>query len=235
MPPKQGSPSGASSVTSATTATDIPPPGEDPEVPKSKRWSEVSGSGNADYHYRVLTKDPEVAYSFITICRLPNYDEDMDEDEDDEDDKMDDADDAVDSSEKRPPKPCDGGGTCICNKPCSENPDHPYIISRAGKHKYNTASIMLTLRCPDMFGMYVYNDFESYGVMEVVENLVTDWIEAGREKKWKEQWVIVEAIALLWATDAIDPMQMHVTISHCRKESIANRRTGLTTRSACRH
>ncbi|KAF5012061.1 hypothetical protein F66182_15293, partial [Fusarium sp. NRRL 66182] len=59
-----------------------------------------------------------------------------------------------------------------------------------------------------MFGMYVYNDFEAYGVMEVVENLVTYWIEAGREKNWKEQWVIVEAIAMMLTGSSLDPMQM---------------------------
>lgn len=161
-------------------------------------------------------KNPEVAYSFITICRLPNYDEDEDEDEDedDDDDEMTDADENESNvnSEKQPQKPCDGGDTCLCNKPFAEHPDHPLIISRAGNHKYFTAKIYLDLRCPDMFGMYVYNDFEAYGVMEVVENLVTDWIEAGREKNWKEQWVIVEAIAMMLTGSSLDPMQMYILL-----------------------
>lgn len=213
MPPKRARPSSSASSASATptTATNIPIARVDPDVPKSKRWSEVSGSGNADYRYRVLMKNPDVAYSFITICRLPNFHED--DDDEDEDDEMNDADDNDDNgnnSKKQPQQPCDGGDTCICNKPSTEHPDHPFIISRAGNHKYFTARIHLSLRCPDMFDMYVYNDFEAYGVMEVVENLVTDWIEAGREKNWKEQWVVVEAIAMMLAGDSLDPLQMYV-------------------------
>lgn len=157
-------------------------------------------------------KNPEVAYSFITICRLPNSHEDNEDEDGDEDEEMNDVDDndSNASSKKEPQKPCDGGDTCLCDKPSTDHPDHPFIISRAGNHKYFTARILLSLRCPDMFDMYVYNDFESYGVMEVVENLVTDWIEAGRGKNWKEQWVIVEAIAMLLTGDSIDPMQMYV-------------------------
>ncbi|GAM43413.1 hypothetical protein TCE0_050r18205 [Talaromyces pinophilus] len=213
MPPKRAPSSSSASSASATppTTTNRPIARVDPDVPKSKRWSEVSGSGNADYRYRVHMKNPDVAYSFITICRLPNYHEDDDDDEDedeDEDEQMNDADDNNDNAKKQPRSPCDGGATCICNKPSTEHPDHPFVISRAGNHKYFMARIHLSLRCPDMFDMYVYNDFESYGVMEVVENLVTDWIEAGREKNWKEQWVIVEAVAMMLAGDSLDPLQM---------------------------
>jgi hypothetical protein len=197
----------------ATPTTNFPV--GDLDVPKNKRWSKVSGSGNADYRYRVHMKDPKVAYSFITICRLPNYHEDEYEDEDEdedenEDDGMDGDDDSNTSSKKQPQQPCDGGVTCICDKPVAEHPEHPFIISRAGNHKYFTQRIHLSLRRPDMFDMYVYNDFEAYGVMEVVENLVADWIEAGKQKNWKEQWVIVEAMAMMWASDSIDPMQMYV-------------------------
>lgn len=214
MPPKRAPSSlsaSSASATPPTTTTNSPVARVDPDVPKSKRWSEVSGSGNADYRYRVHMKNPDVAYSFITICRLPNFHEDDDdEDDEDEDEEMNDAD---DNAKKQPQQPCDGGGTCICNKLSTEHPDHPFVISRAGNHKYFTARIHLSLRCPDMFDMYVYNDFESYGVMEVVENLVTHWIEAGREKNWKEQWVIVEAIAMMLTGDSLDPMQMFVPYS----------------------
>jgi hypothetical protein len=206
MPPKRASPSSSASSAAeqaktsneaATTTTNTNTVSlSDADVPKSKRWAAVSGSGNADYRYRVQMKDPEVAYSFICICRLPGYDDD----EDDEDESN-------ASSEK---EPCDGGVTCLCDKPVAEHPEHALVISKAGNCKYFTQRALLLLRCPDMFDMYVTNDFEAYGVMEVVENLVLDWVEAGNKKNWKEQWVIVEAMAMMWAGDSLKPMQMYV-------------------------
>ncbi|KUI56209.1 hypothetical protein VP1G_03611 [Cytospora mali] len=52
---------------------------------------------------------------------------------------------------------------------------------------------MAPLRCPDVFGMYTYNDHAAYGIIEVIENMFLDYQEAG---SWKDQWVICEGLVL---------------------------------------
>lgn len=176
----------------------------DGDIPKSKRWSEVSGSANADRRYRWETRDPEVAYSFITICRPPFWYRDEDgEDEDEDEDKDEDEDESLGEESV-----CDGGKTCCCGKPATERPDYPWVISKAGHIKYHTQIAFALLRSPDTFGMYIHNDFEAHGAIEIVENLFQDYHEALLQKNWKEQWIICEAMALMWAGDTVSLMYM---------------------------
>ncbi|KAI0025867.1 hypothetical protein F4780DRAFT_233434 [Xylariomycetidae sp. FL0641] len=185
MPPKRAAQEdGAAANKKAKTASD-----DESEMPApSKRWSAVSGSANADSDYRTTWTKPEKWYSYITFCGPPGVssdDEDEDEDEEDEDE-----DDEIREG-------C-GKKDCVCQKPSSDNPDHPWHVSKAGYRKFNTQFIFHQLRDPDNFDMYTFNDHSAYGALETLENLVLDFNEAA-ERGWKEQWAVCEGLAL-WLT-----------------------------------
>ena len=78
--------------------------------------------------------------------------------------------------------PCDAGKTCLCFKPAAEHPNHPRVLTLATTQKLTALRIMSSLRDPDGFGMYTYNDHLGYGVLEVAQNLVLDFEEA---KTWR--------------------------------------------------
>ena len=58
-------------------------------------------------------------------------------------------------------------------KPIADFQDYKWVISTIGKDllgKYVTQSMKTD---PDDFGMYIYNDFASYGQQEIVENMAS--------------------------------------------------------------
>ncbi|KAF9889062.1 hypothetical protein FE257_008039 [Aspergillus nanangensis] len=169
-------------------------------TPTDTRWSKVSASANASNSYKDFKEEDLVrAYTYVCMCKPP-YDEDTSEDEDDPEQESDKGD-AV--------KPhCDYGKTCLCDKPATEHPDHPWVITNAAKQKYLTARIMCDLRCPDMFDIYTFNDHAGYGVVEVVQNLVLDFVEAQAQGDWKEQWVICAAMSQFATGGSFDPIMM---------------------------
>ncbi|KAK6509222.1 hypothetical protein TWF481_003982 [Arthrobotrys musiformis] len=110
--------------------------GQFPVPPRSKRWAKISGSGNLDDNYKLATRNPTKAYKYVCICQAPfsGEDDDDDDDEDDEDEDEDEDEENGGGSSNR--QRCDGGDTCLCNKPAEEHPDHPWKITVAGKHKF---------------------------------------------------------------------------------------------------
>ncbi|KAH7118260.1 hypothetical protein B0J13DRAFT_652218 [Dactylonectria estremocensis] len=90
----------------------------------------------------------------------------------------------------------DKGRTCPCNKQFSELPSHPYTISKAGLARNHCAANMMNLRTPDFFAMYTFNDHAAYGALEMVQNVLLDFDEAFKNKKWQEAWSVVEAMAI---------------------------------------
>lgn len=106
---------------------------------------------------------------------------------------------------------CDGGQACACGKPTAEHPEHPSTITVAGYQKFLLALANTDLRNPEYFDMYVYNDTAGYGVLEVLQNFVVDFIQA--QDNWKEQWAVCEAIPLYWSTGAAMPFTMWVGLS----------------------
>lgn len=105
---------------------------------------------------------------------------------------------------------CDGGETCLCKKPLTERPDHPWTMSIAGHAKLRTTLIQLSLRDPDSMNMYTYNDHVGYGIMEVIENLLLDFDEAKSKDNLEEQWVICEVAGMLFLRDGLFPLMMLV-------------------------
>ncbi|KAI1451330.1 hypothetical protein F4805DRAFT_451832 [Annulohypoxylon moriforme] len=189
MPPRRAAPGSAASSRNRTRST---------------RWSTISASANADADYKTIWQNSDRWYTFMTICS-PMQDDDDDEDDDndeedeDEDEDAEDDDDAnggnnVAEGASRDGPRC-GKKHCLCFKPVLQNPDHPWIISKAGYRKYSTQHIHLSLRDPDNFDMYTFNDHTSYGCIEIVQNLFLDYDEA-LERGWREQWAVCEGLAL---------------------------------------
>ncbi|OIW26346.1 hypothetical protein CONLIGDRAFT_469830 [Coniochaeta ligniaria NRRL 30616] len=211
MPPKKrsGSTSNAAPAQSKKSKPDDLPDVEHAGIlHESKRWVAVSGSRNLDAEYKHYLKNEdgtEKPYEYICMCRAPWNAGDSD-DEEDEEDEDDDDDEEEDETEKTKKPACDGGKTCLCRKPAAEHPDHPWIITNAGFLKFHAQRTMMDLRDPDMWAMYIYNDFHAYGVLEVFENLLLDWLEA--EGNWKEQWVVCQTIVWFLLDHASAPMTM---------------------------
>ena len=206
MPAKRAAPTAASrrskrsrpstESTNAAESTDAADDSHDtpaaeapaPLPPRGERWSlGISGSANVDVEYMMATEDKEKAYRFVCLCRPPFYNENGDDDDDE------------DAEPSNPPKKakeqaeCDGGDTCLCNKPASEHPGHIWKLSYAGLRKFHTQTVHVQLRDPDNFDMYTFNRHGAYGVLEVLQNLILDFEEASDE--YREQWAVCEGLA----------------------------------------
>lgn len=118
------------------------------------------------------------------------------------------ADDGLLDADAEPYKNCDDGETCLCKKPAAERPDHPWIMSNAGYRKLRATLIQISLRDPDCFDMYTYNDHSGYGCMEAIENLLLDFDESKYKDNREEQWAICEAAALLFLRNETVPLFM---------------------------
>ncbi|KAK4151206.1 hypothetical protein C8A00DRAFT_45544 [Chaetomidium leptoderma] len=200
MPPKRAAAAGPSQAkksrpsTDATDATDGTngagsTDAADPlvQVPRNKRWSARA------------TRNPLTAYNFVCMCQVPFTEDDEEYDEDDEENEETEES-GVEKRTKR--VECDGGEKCLCDKPASEHPNHPWKFSYAGKRKFLTQVNLFRLRCPDYFDMYTFNDHEGYGVLEMLQNLMLDFEEAAGN--YKEQWAVCEGLALFLATANAD-------------------------------
>lgn len=210
--PKKAKTTKAASSAASTSPSAASSASKPAAPPASKRWSKVSASRNADADFKLAIRDPARANAFMCICKPPFVDGDDDSDEDEGDDEEDDEDgsdeegsDEVNSDDeingedtpkksRTPTKPkCDGGKTCLCNKPASEHPEHEWVVTYGGYRKWAAQLSMAAVRCPDTFDMYTYNDHEAYGILEVMQNLMLDWDEA---TTWQEQWFVCEGLAL---------------------------------------
>lgn len=83
-------------------------------------------------------------------------------------------------------------------------------MTNAGLRKFIVLQIHATLRDPDLFNLYTYNDHAGYGVMEVVQNVLLDFEEA--KSNWKEQWAICEAIPTFFLSGAADRLNLFVFV-----------------------
>lgn len=214
MPPKatskRAAPASESKAKRAKTS-------DAPVLPKSKRWAAVSGSRNADDDFRLAVQDVAHANSYICICK-PSFIESHSTDEDSEADSEDNEDiEDNDEDEDKPEKvadndkpKCDGGKKCPCQKPATEHPEHRWIVTYAGFRKWIVQDTMIAVRNPDLFGMYTFNDHFAYGILETVQNLILDWVEA---KTWQEQWAVCEALVLFLLEPDVASFNMYVIIS----------------------
>ena len=61
----------------------------------------------------------------------------------------------------------------VALKPVAEFPDHKWIVLWETWTLICEYRRLATYTNPDMFGMHIYNDFNGYGIQELVENLVS--------------------------------------------------------------
>ncbi|KAM0664944.1 hypothetical protein ACQRIU_006097 [Beauveria bassiana] len=171
-----------------------------------ERWSAVSASANiARAHEQRLAK-PDEAWVWECCC-LPPFErgalwEDEDDDEDNED------------KDANQPE-CNGGKTCMCSKKAMDHPDHPWVLSMAGKQLYLSQYALATLRDPDSFQMYTSNDHYGYGLIEMLQNLFLDYPES---HSWRELRCIVEA-AVMWLLDSQSDAMMQMDAEDVVQES----------------
>ncbi|KAJ4148006.1 hypothetical protein LMH87_002495 [Akanthomyces muscarius] len=197
---KKAAPEAAEPAATEATLTKVP-----------ERWSAVSVSANiAKGHEERLTKSDE-AYAFECCCP-PRFERPAafdweDEDDDDEDEEKDEED--TDQSK------CDSGKTCMCRKKAADHPDHPWALSMAGEQLYLSQFVLASLRDPDNFSMYTYNDHFGYGLIEMLQNMILDFMES---PNWREQWCIVEA-AVMWLLDSEANAMMQVDDSDTVRDS----------------
>lgn len=75
-------------------------------------------------------------------------------------------------------------------------------MRKAYARKFDTLTVEVPQRDPDMFDVYVYNDFAGYGYQEVVENNMVEFIKcfSSKDGKTEELWRIVSGMAM-WLLD----------------------------------
>ena len=67
---------------------------------------------------------------------------------------------------------CGGGKLCLCFKAADDHPEHQWIVTKKGFELMQDWMDQADRRCPDLFDMYIFNDFHGYGICEVIENMV---------------------------------------------------------------
>lgn len=179
------------------------------------RWSKVSGSANAEEGFKVVSSDPAEAYKYICFCKRA-FEEGKNNDEEDEEEEQEAQVIQTDSNSpnhvsqptstnvEQNKSRCDGGETCICSKPATEHPEHPWIATAAGVHKTSCIKLQDSLRIPDHFNMYLYNDFHGYGVIELAQNLLLDFYQA--KDDLKAQWSLCEAVVFFFLHGLAEPL-----------------------------
>ncbi len=149
-------------------------------------------------NYKDATKDPEEAYSYICMCRAPRFATESQNSA--EDDQLEEAE-AESNGVRKKRARCDFGVTCICKQPASQHPGHDWVLSYAGYYRFGCQRCHAETRNPDNFRMRTFDEHESYGAVEVVQNLFLDFDEARRAKNCSEQWAIIEATAMFLLSD----------------------------------
>ncbi|KAI0552862.1 hypothetical protein F4679DRAFT_581369 [Xylaria curta] len=229
MPPKRRSTtvsSGQASKRAKAAAAAAPAPEDTYTPPRGKRWAAVSASANAEGDYRMVWKNEEKAYGYITLCSAFYVDDDDSDNEwetdGDGDEDGDEGEEVVEQQEKEKSNAdeSDKDGRlgprcqkkhCVCFLPLSANPEHPWVISWAGFRKFNCQFTHAMLRDPDNFSMYTFNDHAGYGILELLQNLFLDFEEAAKEKRgdgWREQWAICEGLVHYMLHPSTAPLMM---------------------------
>lgn len=92
---------------------------------------------------------PISAFAGLPFIR-DDYDSDSDDEDEDDQDKDSEGEDEEDGGNKQEKKKektkCDGGKTCICNKPASEYPEHEWTLTFAGHRKFMSQFDMYDVR-----------------------------------------------------------------------------------------
>jgi len=96
------------------------------------------------------------------------------------------------------------------DQPASERPDHKWILMRRSWMELCNASRGAAFRSPDNFGMYIYNDFEGYGLLEMVENFIVEYHKEFKKKAQdlRDMWIPLVAFVHWEKMVDVDPLLM---------------------------
>ncbi|TDL16231.1 hypothetical protein BD410DRAFT_643922 [Rickenella mellea] len=88
-----------------------------------------------------------------------------------------------------------------------------YTFNVGGKLMSNTAAkLTKTLvdqarnRDPDTHGLYIYNDFSAYAILDLVDCMLSKIHSKVAKKSWMEAWVLLEALTLFMHRESDWPM-----------------------------
>lgn len=93
--------------------------------------------------------------------------------------------------------------------PASKRSGYPWIAMRKSVVDMNDAIRLNKYRCPDMFEMYIYNDFEGYGQIEMIENLIVahdKLLKKGTDTK--DLWTQMVSFGLFLTNAELDAVSM---------------------------
>ncbi|KAF3921771.1 hypothetical protein AA313_de0201354 [Arthrobotrys entomopaga] len=135
------------------------------KLPRNKRYSKVSVSGNLDSLYQEKTKNKpqEEAYSYICLCSPPfpdrePYDPSKHKPIIWRGNETPPPEAFLSDSEEEDEETCDGGETCICTLPATSYPGHKWTLTAAARWKFFYTRINCDVRNPDLFEIYTFND-----------------------------------------------------------------------------
>ncbi|KAF8456566.1 hypothetical protein BGX38DRAFT_1161910 [Terfezia claveryi] len=163
MPPPPPAAAAVAVAASSSTFRALPIP-ESTSAPQPKKRVRNSAKMLANNNIRPPLPFPD-SIEYMRCGIMIEDDEDEDEDEDLDQPGFEDP------NEKTPPP---------------GSPASKWFISKLGANRLRDMCEDCMKRCPDAFGMYIFNDFWGYGIIEVMENWALDWAKSwDRYKSWK--------------------------------------------------
>ncbi|KAL8876988.1 MAG: hypothetical protein Q9192_008762, partial [Flavoplaca navasiana] len=67
---------------------------------------------------------------------------------------------------------CRSSPQCLCMRPATDNPAHPFCITKRGEDLYRSWRFEQVKRDAEIFGVVGDMEFTGYGTREVIENIV---------------------------------------------------------------
>ncbi|KXT18473.1 hypothetical protein AC579_2240 [Pseudocercospora musae] len=101
----------------------------------------------------------------------------------------------------------------VWKKSASEHPHWKWIMLRESFDLLDAAYKDTDNRDPDIFGMYIYNDYLGYGIIEILENMIRAFNKELKPQKvkgynYQQMWAVVTALANYVNRDASMPYMM---------------------------
>ncbi|KAK5088805.1 hypothetical protein LTR05_003027 [Lithohypha guttulata] len=163
-----------------------------------EQQAETANASNSNDRQEEVPEEQKDPYEYITMVR-PKHDREMENRDTNELDgeALEEQYEADEEARER-------------DQPASERPDHKWIIMRKAWLLLCTSSREATFRCPDLFNSYVYNDFEGYGQLELLENYLVSYSNEFKKKdrNLKEMWILLVALGHWLSMADLEPMHM---------------------------